>query len=92
MKKLVKISLVILVLGLALGIGGKAAGGQIYTYVNGRIAPVNWNTIQTELRTDWDIDHDDHNFDFDENKWDHDVEDDDHPNAHLKAASSAARA
>lgn len=52
MKKLMKLSLIVLVLGLALGIGGKAAGGRLYSVIHGQIQPVDWNAIQNELRSE----------------------------------------
>lgn len=49
MKKLMKLSLLVLVLGLALSIGGKAAGGRLYSINHGRIQPVDWSAIRNEL-------------------------------------------
>lgn len=55
MKKLMKLSLLVLLLGLALGIGGKAAGGRLYSVNHGKIQPVDWSAIRRELHDDWYI-------------------------------------
>ena len=59
MKKLMKLSLLVLVLGLALSIGGKAAGGRLYSVSHGRIQPVDWDAIRRELHDDWYVSPDD---------------------------------
>lgn len=42
MKRMVKFFCGLLVLGLALGIGGKAAGGGLYYYKDGHVEPLTW--------------------------------------------------